>query len=897
MGGSYVKIKIHSPFIAASIIILSTAFVIVSSSDYSSQLNQVYEGEIKTNLSASARRTADKVNGKFNDAVSSIKSLSQTIGSEDVPLNDDRILSLLDEGKVQSSAAFVTVALPDGTCYGSDGKITQIEDRPYFARAMASNIVISNVSQTQLDESNCMLASVPVYRNCEVAGVISSTMKMESINELLGSENGETQGIECLVEKSGTIIAASSPQYMNQNIFDTVMISSKNKGVTEKIKLDAKADKSGIARYYSNHSEYFAYYAPVGINDWYLVNTIPTSLAVLKFNQILAYTGAFATKIGVVLLLLAIYFVIYMKKNKKTLRQANEVLNRTKIELETFVANLPGGAFRYSADEKAEMQFVSDGLLKLFGYTKEEFDQKFSNAFPNMIYAEDRAKTLNNIKQQTAKNNFAEVKYRIVTADRRTRWVLNRAQIVTHANGYREFCAVVVDITESKQAHKRANDAMMQLQILSNSISGGVAQFLYHGGNLTLMYASEGFYKLSGQTKEEYARNQDSGGILRAYSEDQAGLQFTINRQIAKQAPLEAEYRLVQKNGNMIWVSLSGTPTVNRYNEIIYQCIFNDITSFKNTQEELEQERERYQIAENLSDDIMFEYNIVTDYMKFSPLFTALTGHNPHFPNYSQEIEQNDSVCSADLPGIKEFFKEIVMGHSDASAEFRFKTKSGDYIWHQIKAKVVYDTYGKPLTAVGKAYNIDEQKVEMQRLTDKSQRDGLTNLYNKISTQSQIEDDLKELGTGGKHALMVIDIDNFKAINDSFGHLVGDGVIKDISSKIQVLFRTSDVVGRIGGDEFVVFLRGVSSDYMIIEKAKAICDVFRNTHPADHPDYRISASLGIAMYPTDGTTYQQLFPKADLALYRAKSLGKDRYAFYPDQLDSTPVLSANDPNN
>jgi diguanylate cyclase (GGDEF)-like protein/PAS domain S-box-containing protein len=592
---------------------------------------------------------------------------------------------------------------------------------------------------------------------------------------------------------------------------------------------------------------------------------------------------------GITLFLLAIYFVIYIKRGKKALRQTNEVLGRTKIELETFVANLPGGAFRYSADEKAEMQFVSDGLLKMFGYTKKEFDQKFANTFPNMIYVDDRTKTLNSIKQQTAKSNFSEVKYRIVTADGRTRWVLNRAQIVTHESGYSEFCAVVVDITESRQAHKRASDAMVQLQVLSNSISGGVAQFLYDDGNLTLVYASEGFYKLSGQTKEEYARQNNSGGTLCAYSEDQAGLQFTINRQIAKQAPLDVEYRLIQKNGKMIWISLSGTPTVNRHNQIIYQCIFTDITSFKNTQEELEQERERYQIAESLSDDIMFEYNIVKDYMKFSPLFTALTGSNPYFPDYLKGIEQNDSICSADLPGIKEFFKDIGLGHSDAGAEFRFKTKSGDYIWHQFKAKVVYDAYGKPLTAVGKAYNVDEQKVEMQRLTDKSQRDGLTNLYNKVSTQSQIEDDLKELETGGEHALIVIDIDNFKAINDSFGHLVGDGVIRDIAAKIQVLFRTSDVVGRIGGDEFVVFLRGVSSDDMVKEKAKAICDVFRNTHPVGHADYQISASLGIAICPTDGTTYQQLFPKADLALYQAKNLGKDCYAFYPNQPDSTPI--------
>ena len=114
----------------------------------------------------------------------------------------------------------------------------------------------------------------------------------------------------------------------------------------------------------------------------------------------------------------------------------------------------------------------------------------------------------------------------------------------------------------------------------------------------------------------------------------------------------------------------------------------------------------------------------------------------------------------------------------------------------------------------------------------------------------------------------------------------GDRVITEISSKLQMLFRTSDVVGRIGGDEFIVFLRDISTDHLIAEKAKAIGEIFRNTHEGKQLDYKISGSIGIALYPADGTTYQELFPKADLALYRAKNLGKDCYAFYSDELHS-----------
>ncbi|MDF2632912.1 MAG: Two-component sensor histidine kinase, partial [Caproiciproducens sp.] len=623
----------------------------------------------------------------------------------------------------------------------------------------------------------------------------------------------------------------------------------------------------------------------VGINGWYIINAIPSNVVVLKSNRILGYTGLLALKLIAVLLLLGAYAAIYEKKNKKALRQTNEELNRTKAELETFVAGLPGGAFRYRADGKTDFQFVSDGLLKILGYSKEEFVQKFSNSFENMIYEEDRKKTLNSIHQQIEKGQFAEVKYRIVTADGCIRWMLNRAQIVTDVDGQREFCAVVVDITDSKKAHKRAKDAMTQLETLSNSIPGGVAQFFYNGV-LTLIYASEGFYKLSGYAKGEYAQLPNGEGIWHAHPDDLHHLNSIMKKQISAKEPLSAEYRLSRKDGSIIWVSLCGTRTVNSQDQVIYQCIFTDITSFKNTQQELELGKERYEIAENLSDDILFEYDILTDYIELSPLFTALTGRYPRISNFSKEIYQDEIIHFDDLPEMNAFLREVRLGHSENGVEFRFKTRSGEYIWHRVKIKIIFDAHGEPSKMIGKAYNIDAQKKEMQRLTDKSQRDPLTNLFNKIATQSQIEDDLKDAEKGSRHALMMIDIDDFKAINDNFGHMSGDMVITEISSKLQMLFRTSDVVGRIGGDEFIVFLRDISTDHMIAQKAQAICEIFRNTHEGKHLDYKISGSIGIALYPVDGTTYQELFPKADLALYRAKNLGKDCYAFYNDELHS-----------
>ncbi len=183
---------------------------------------------------------------------------------------------------------------------------------------------------------------------------------------------------------------------------------------------------------------------------------------------------------------------------------------------------------------------------------------------------------------------------------------------------------------------------------------------------------------------------------------------------------------------------------------------------------------------------------------------------------------------------------------------------------------------------MGKAYNINLQKKEMQRLTEKTQRDPLTNLYNKIATQTQIEDYITNGNTNMKHAMLMIDIDNFKSVNDNFGHLVGDEVITVISKRLQNLFRTTDIVGRIGGDEFVVFLRDVNKKELITEKAKEICGIFIDTIVEDCPECKISGSVGIALYPNDGKTYEELYRKADMALYKAKKCGKNGYELYSD---------------
>jgi diguanylate cyclase (GGDEF)-like protein/PAS domain S-box-containing protein len=869
----------------AFIILLSGMFLILFFNQYQNKIIMFFQDDMENSLESSVRQTASSTRNRVNGIVSVLQILSQTLEDKNVALTEDNVLLPLNKVKETAGFSRMAVVFPDGSCVDDDGAKIQISGSASYKKMMENSSFVSNLIVSEWDGNQCIVIGVPVSRDSRVIGGILAYLSTEAVGEMLEINTLDKRSNAFIIDKSGTVISSSTPKFVKESIFTNSNLFDIPKESIQKIKTDIQNNKGGTLSYSSENVEHYARYEPVGINDWFLLQSVPLSMYGLKSKLIIRQTADLSLKLIAVLLMLGAYAVVREYRNGKALQQINDKLNHTRAELESFVADLPGGAFRYTADEKEEFQFISDGMLRIFGYSKEEFAEKTQNKFENIIYPNDRKRTRNSIHRQICKSKFAEVKYRIVTADGDIRWMLNRVKVVTDVNGDKEFCAVVVDITNSKKAHKRARDAMIQLETLSNSIPGGVAQFLYHNGRLTLMYANEGFYRLTGYEKSEYTQLPDGQGIWHAHPYDLKNLQQLMEKQIKRQEALSAEYRLLRKDSDIIWISLSGTRTVNSRGQVIYQCIFTDITSFKKTQMELELEKERYEIAENLSDDILFEYNIFADYMEFSPLFTALTGRYPRIADFTKAIYEDQIIHIEDLSDVQAFVEKVNLGNAEDGVEFRFNTGQGEFIWHRVKAKIIFDECGRPSRMIGKAYNIDAQKKEMQRLTDKSQRDSLTNLYNKVAAQSQIEDDLKNANPGSRHVLMIIDIDDFKSINDSFGHLVGDTVITEISNSLQMLFRTSDVVGRIGGDEFIVFLRDVPADYTISQKAKAICRIFRNTREGKRLHYHVSGSIGIALCPMDGTTYQELFSKADTALYRAKNLGKDGYAFYNQELN------------
>lgn len=169
-----------------------------------------------------------------------------------------------------------------------------------------------------------------------------------------------------------------------------------------------------------------------------------------------------------------------------------------------------------------------------------------------------------------------------------------------------------------------------------------------------------------------------------------------------------------------------------------------------------------------------------------------------------------------------------------------------------------------------------ERHMELQNQAD---TDLLTDLYNKVATERKIREYIRD--NPDKQALLfVIDVDNFKKINDTMGHAFGDNVLCNLGVRLRGWFRISDVVGRTGGDEFMVFVKDIQDKDRVKVEGKRLEEFFRTFEVGEYVKYSATASVGGALFPTDGRSFEELYRAADAALYHAKRRGKNCISFY-----------------
>jgi PAS domain S-box/diguanylate cyclase (GGDEF) domain len=264
--------------------------------------------------------------------------------------------------------------------------------------------------------------------------------------------------------------------------------------------------------------------------------------------------------------------------------------------------------------------------------------------------------------------------------------------------------------------------------------------------------------------------------------------------------------------------------------------------------------------------------------------FAKITGYN-----IIELVGKNHSYLSAgktDITVYENLWETITNGRH-WRGELLNKRKTGEEYWCSISITPIKNDDGKIIKYISITEDITERKLKDDTIKKLASYDPLTSLANRRLLTNKIKDTIAVVNRyGGQFAIFYIDIDEFKTINDTMGHHIGDEILKVTSARLLSIVREVDTVARLGGDEFAILFNNTCPVNKLDIIAQKILNKIREPIHADNKDYYISCSIGASLFPTDSDTIEKLLSNADMAMYHAKSKGKDNFQYFNESLNA-----------
>ena len=423
------------------------------------------------------------------------------------------------------------------------------------------------------------------------------------------------------------------------------------------------------------------------------------------------------------------------------------------------------------------------------------------------------------------------------------------------------------DITDYRRLDYLGKDAKEWLMMLLDNIRAGVCLFEV-GEHIHALYLNNAYFECIGWEKEAYASKHDdvfSTFIL----EDANAFYAYIVDNVPKKKTVEYEIRSRRQDGRIGWFEVKASLIETNYTDRpVYLAVINDVSEIKEKDEQLRKfqransdflvQEERYRMLEATAQGILFEYFPDKDKMVFSYNLPN-NRKRKEIEHYQQYVKQFPLVHSNHIEKFTQALKVACEKVTEDSLEYLSTVSGGGYRWHVTYYKSVADNTGKIISVLGRIRDIHDAKMETERINYRAERDGLTNVYHKDVAFEKMSEFVDE-APFSKFYFAILDLDDFKKINDQFGHQYGDIVIKDFADMLNHSFAEDSIIGRFGGDEFVLLTKNI-----------ALAEVRRRLSQIQQ---RIHFSAGIVEWKY-GDQMEKVFEKADKSMYEAKLMGKN----------------------
>ena len=574
-----------------------------------------------------------------------------------------------------------------------------------------------------------------------------------------------------------------------------------------------------------------------------------------------------------------------LEQMRVAIRRLFEDVGQREERFRTIVTQVPGAVFRFRPD--GPIDFVSDAIADIAGYPAAQFMRGTTHAWTDLIAPDDRKRHRRIISQALADGQPYAVEYRIVDAAGTERWVAENGQpqpgagaggAGAGANASSPWVdGIIADISERKHNEMRIEGLLAEQSAILDNVMFGV-----------MFVRKRRIVSVNRRCEELFG--YEPGAMTGASTAILFPDTFAFEAAGARQYPslADGDYFNEERNyrrpdGTTFWCMVSGYALdQHRANEGSI-WVYADITARKEAEEKL---RLSATVIEHIADGV-----VVLDargtIVAVNPAFTQITGYD------EAEALGRDYTLTRSGRHERAFYDAMWRQQLDTGfwrGEVWSARKNGEPYLEWLTVSAVRDSRGVATHYVGVFSDITKAKESQEKLDHLAHHDPLTALPNRLLFHDRLQHALQRAGRDTTRlALLFIDLDRFKNVNDTLGHHIGDELLKQVANALLARLREGDTLARLGGDEFIVLLEDIDHQFGAAQVAEKLVQMFDQPFMVAGHELFVTCSVGISVYPDDATDLNMLIRNADVAMYQAKARGRNGYSFYAPSMTGEGV--------
>lgn len=544
-----------------------------------------------------------------------------------------------------------------------------------------------------------------------------------------------------------------------------------------------------------------------------------------------------------------------------------------------------GGLFQAYIAEGFPLLYANPCYYQLHGYTQKEFEEKFQNYAQAVVVPEDIDGVTRQIEQAMLhRQELITLEYRVLRGDGKIAWLHVSGGLTETAEGIL-LSGMVINIDQRKSFEQQLLWSEKRFQIAMEQTQINVWE--YDLQTRSIIPSEKNFPAFGHGVILNVPESQISGGII--HPDDIQKYTAIYTSLHLGQRNVSEVIRVRSADGNYRWEQINYTNLFDKDgNPVRAVAVAEDISSQKEAEQRFFQEE---YLREMLSADTLLsvKVNLTQDkvlYVWSNQYRGEEMGKRHTYESLLEKVADHIANNTDRKKYLEQFSRESVnriisLNQASIYGEYRCTELNGHIVWCAFRLTSMLDPVSQERIVVFYIRDINERKQTELALQERAERDALTGLYNRQTVESMIHQRiLRQQKSNSQYTLFMVDMDDFKQTNDRYGHYAGDRLLQEVGRILREETDSRSIAGRIGGDEFLIFVDRILNKAQASSLAENLCDKLNIQYVVNGETLHTSASVGLVTVPSKEANFKEMFQQADSALYEAKFSGKATYVCF-----------------